>query len=74
MSKYIKLLERLHYQNVYLINKLHQIVLRSVPGLKLNFYSKQKGGVEYSIHFTANLAIETLRIGSEISKDRYEKY
>jgi hypothetical protein len=74
MIKYIKLLERLNYQNIFLINKLRQMVMRSAPGLKLNFFAKQKGRCEFSIHFASDLAIETLHGGREISKKRYENY
>jgi len=74
MSKFKKLLERVNYQHVYLINKLRQIVMRSVPGMKLSFFAKQKKGIEYPINFYEDLVCETLRNGSEITKSYYEKY
>lgn len=74
MSKFKKLLERVNCQHVYLINMLRQIVMRSVPGMKLSFFAKQKKGIEYPVHFTADLVSETLHNGKEITKKYYEKY
>jgi len=48
--------------------------MRSVPGMKLSFFAKQKKGIEYPINFYEDLVCETLRNGSEITKSYYEKY
>jgi hypothetical protein len=74
MNKNMDFIKRLSNQNVYLINELRRTVMKSIPGLEIKFFAKQKGGDEYSIDLSSDLLNETLHKWKEITEKEFNEY
>jgi len=73
MTKHREIVNKIGNEVVYLMNTSHGIVVKIVP-LHQNWYAKNKGGDEYEIHCSTNLACETLMQANQITKYDYESY
>ena len=62
-------------ETVYLLNDFEDIAMKLIPGKKTyRIIARFKGGGEYSLEKTTNLALETRIGGMIITKDEYNKW
>jgi len=61
------------YQIIYLLNTFQDIAVKIVPGESF-WYVKPKGGKEFRVHYTTDLASETLITGIEITEKEYNEF
>jgi hypothetical protein len=74
MNKRAKIIERMGVEKVFLINESRDLVMKSVPGTKLDFYFKNKHREEYLVNIYLDLVIETLMKAREITEKEYEEF
>lgn len=58
---------------VYLLNNCKGVAVKILP-LHQNWYAKTRGGEEFEIHCSTDLACETLSLAQKISKYDYESF
>lgn len=68
-----ELINRIGSEIVYLLNNGKGVAVKIVP-LHQKWYAKNKGGDEFEIHCSTDLACETLSIAHRISKYDYESF
>ncbi len=73
MTKQREIVNRIGSEVVYLLNTYHGIAMKIVP-LHKNWYAKPRGGEEYEIHCSTDLACETVLQANQISKYDYESF
>lgn len=61
------------FQIIYLLNVFQEIAVKIVPGEPF-WFAKPKRGKEFRVHYTADLASETLIKGVEITEKEYDEF
>jgi len=74
MASYPKLLEKMRNQKVFFMNTASEMAMKSLPGIKSNFFMKGKGCKEYPLHYSTDLAKETLLENNEITEREYDNF
>jgi hypothetical protein len=74
MTPYPKLLEKMRNQKVFFMNTASEMAMKSLPGIKSNFFMKGKGCKEYPIDYSTDLVSETLLEDNEITEREYDDF
>lgn len=73
MSNYKSVISKIGNETVCLLNADQEIVFRIEPGQEF-WYARDKGGREYRMHHSTDIARETLLQANQISQEEYENY
>jgi hypothetical protein len=73
MTMQREIVNRIGSEVIYLLNTYHEIAVKIVP-LHQTWYAKAKGGEEFEIHCSTDLACETISLANRISKYDYETF